>query len=253
MRLFGDFFKRGLRLDSAQKAYLAMLKAMILNNVYYHGPHLREGTVWPDHPALSMVGEKRLNNVEELTLKCLSDNVPGDFIEAGIWKGGVVALMAGILKITGTTRRKVFGVDSFEGIPPAKPDIYPADAAHVGCENLDILKKNSLEEVTVYLDQLGLSFPYTQLIKGWFSDILPGLAATHQFALVRIDGDTYESTFQALEALGPAVSRGGYIIIDDYYSWEGCRKATEDYRICHNITASLVQIDWTGVYWQTSR
>ncbi len=237
-------------LTAAQREYLSLLKKTILNSVYHPGPHVPEGKVWPKEPALSMIGQRRLDNVQELALNCLRRGIPGDFIEAGIWKGGVIALLAGLLKVVPAPSRRVLGVDSFEGIPPAKPELYPADAAHVGCDTYEILKNNSQKEVEEYLSRLGLlPSPEIKLLKGWFCDVLPRLARD-RFCLVRVDGDTYESTSQALEYLEPNVSPGGYIIIDDYFSWQGCRVATDDHRAKHKITAPLIRVDWTCVYWE---
>ena len=245
-------FLKAKSLDQTQIAYLDLLKKIIINSVYHPNQQVTEGRIWPDFPTLSMIGMPRLDNIQKLALDCLFNNIKGDFIEAGIWKGGAIALMAALLNITDTKNRKVIGVDSFEGIPPAKPDIYPADAAHIGCEKIKILLNNSLEEVEGYLIRLGLyENKNIQLIKGWFCDVLPELKKTNPtFALVRLDGDTYESTIQALENLEPHTSQGGYIIIDDYFSWTGCKKATDDYRLKMGITAPLTTVDWTCAYWK---
>jgi len=239
-------------LNHIQIAYLNLLKKTIINAVYYPNQQVTEGRIWPDFPALSMIGMPRLDNIQTLAWDCLCNNVKGDFIEAGIWKGGAIALMAALLNTTETRDRKVIGVDSFEGIPPAKPDIYPADAAHIGCEKIEILLNNSIDEVESYLNRLGLNENNNiKLIKGWFCDVLPELKKTNPtFALVRLDGDTYESTIQALENLEPHTSQGGYIIIDDYFSWSGCKKATDDYREKMGITSPLVTVDWTCAYWK---
>ncbi|MFA6285815.1 MAG: TylF/MycF/NovP-related O-methyltransferase [Opitutaceae bacterium] len=241
-----------LTLNKSQSEYIELLKKTILNSIYYPGPHVPEGKVWPECPALSMIGTKRLDNVQALVLDCLGKKVPGDFIEAGIWKGGVIALIAGLLKITTTQDRIVWGVDSFEGIPPAKPELYPADAAHIGCHTYEILKNNSQEDVIGYLDRLSLnSENRIKIIKGWFSDVLPTLSPQKtNFALVRVDGDTYESTIQCLENLEPRTNLGGYIVIDDYFSWTGCKQATDDYRAKKNIKEPLTTVDWTCVYWK---
>lgn len=249
-----NLFKRKVRdLDPNGTAYLELLKSLLINAIYHPCPDVEEGKVWPEFPAMTMIGKPRLDNIQELALNCISSAVPGNFIEAGIWKGGAVALLAAIVKATGTQKeRLVIGVDSFKGIPPAKPEQFPADAAHIGCDKLEVLSNNSIEEVEGYLQRLNLLDPASlKLIKGWFIDTLPSVAQEYgPFALVRIDGDTYESTSQCLEYLEPFLSKGGYVIIDDYYSWQGCRQATDDYRRDNNISAPLVTVDWTCVYWK---
>lgn len=152
-----------------------------------------------------------MDNIEELVLKCLHNNIKGDFLEAGCWKGGALCLMRGILDLTNNENRKVIGLDSFQGIPPAKPHIYPADEEHIGCENIPSLKNNSLEEVKSYLRSLNLT--NIEIIEGWFHETLPTVVKNFkELALIRLDGDTYESTIQCLEKLEPLVSEGGYKI-----------------------------------------
>jgi len=86
-------------------------------------------------------------------------------------------------------------------------------------------------------------------VKGWFRDTLPKLVA-NRFALIRLDGDMYESTHVALQHLYPCPSPGGFAIVDDYGAVEARRCAVTDYRIVHGVAAPLHKIDWTGVYWR---
>lgn len=239
-----------ITIGKARQPYINLLKKLILNSVYHPGKHVKDGYHWPECPAMSMIGSKRLDNVEKLTLDVLKRGVRGHFIEAGIWKGGVVALIAGILRACKIKNKIVYGADSFIGIPPAKPDIYPADAPHVGCDKLEILSNNSKKEVKGYLKRLGLwDSVNIKFLEGWFIDTLPTLG-NEKFALIRLDGDSYESTSQALKYLEPQLSKGGYVIIDDYYSWTGCKAATDEYREKNKINSKLVKIDWTAVYWK---
>ena len=71
-----------------------------------------------------------------------------------------------------------------------------------------------------------------------------------RLAVLRLDGDLYESTMDALVSLYPKVEAGGYIIIDDYNDIAACRQAVTDYRSAHRITEDIVNVDWTGVYWR---
>jgi predicted O-methyltransferase YrrM len=234
-----------------EDSYFDLIIKTILNEVYHPGEHVDEGRVWPECQAMSMIGKRRLENVLNLAKEKIEHGIPGDFIEAGIWKGGVVALMSAVLKVYGDTARQVYGADSFKGIPPAKPDLYPADEAHIGCDELEILSNNSRVEVESLLQRFGLLSPQVTLVEGWFKDTLETIP-NENFALIRLDGDSYESTMQALQALYPKLSDGGSIIIDDYYSWEGCKAAVDEWREDHEIKEPLVDIDWTGVYWTKS-
>ena len=86
-----------------------------------------------------------------------------------------------------------------------------------------------------------------RFLVGWFKDTLPR-APIEQLAVVRLDGDLYESTMDAIEVLYPKLSVGGYLIVDDM-SWEGCAKAVHEFRQQHGIREPMVPIDWTGEYW----
>jgi len=88
-----------------------------------------------------------------------------------------------------------------------------------------------------------------EFIEGWFSDTLP-LLLNRKFAVIRLDGDLYDSTMTSLNCLYPNLASGGFCIIDDYGAVEGCRKAVEDFRIRNNITSRLNFIDWSGVWWR---
>ena len=234
-----------------EDSYFELIIKTILNEVYFPGEHVDEGRVWPECPAMSMIGRRRLENVLSLAKEKIEQGVPGDFIEAGIWKGGVIALMSAVLNVYGDTGRQVYGADSFKGIPPAKPDLYPADEAHVGCDKLEILSNNSRAEVESLLKRFGLLSPQVTLVEGWFEDTLADIP-NEQCALIRLDGDSYESTMQALQALYPKLSDGGSIIIDDYHSWQGCKSAVDEWRAEHDIKDPLIDVDWTGVYWTKS-
>jgi O-methyltransferase len=96
----------------------------------------------------------------------------------------------------------------------------------------------------------GLLDGQVRFLPGWFRDTLPCAPIEH-LALMRLDGDLYESTIIALESLYPKLSPGGFVIIDDYDGWDpGCRTAVHDFRDRHGIEAPIVHIDWAGVWWQ---
>ncbi len=107
----------------------------------------------------------------------------------------------------------------------------------------------SEEEVRANFERYGLLDEQVRFLKGFFQDTLAD-APIEQLAVVRLDGDMYESTIVALDALYPKLSVGGYLIVDDWGAVPGCRQAVEDYRRDHGITEPIVEIDWTGVYWQ---
>jgi O-methyltransferase len=211
-------------------------------------PALRDdGNDWPP-TAETMVGRQRLDDVRACVEHALADGVPGDLVETGVWRGGVTILMRGILEAWGDTSRTVWVADSFQGLP-APSDDHPADAGHDWSDVAAL--KVSADDVRANFDRYGLLDEQVRFLEGWFCDTLPE-APIDQLAVLRLDGDLYQSTIDALEALYPKLSVGGYVIVDDYGGWEPCRKAVDDYRAANGITDEIVAVDWTGVHWRRS-
>jgi len=204
-----------------------------------------------DHPTLAytMIGLKRLSNIQFCVEDILTNDIPGDFIETGIWRGGAVIFMRAALKAYGIKDRRVWGADSFQGLPEPDPKNYPADAGdiHYLWKHLEV----TVEQVKANFEQFGLLDDQVCFLEGWFKDTLP-TAPIEKLALLRLDGDMYESTMDALVHLYPKLSVGGYIIIDDYGYIGSCRKAVQDYRSANNILDEIKTIDWSGVYWKKS-
>lgn len=203
------------------------------------------GRDWPTI-GHSMAGIKRLTNLRDLVQRALDEDVPGDFIETGVWRGGCCILMRGVLAANGVPDRKVYVADSFDGLPPPDPEKFPADRGD---------RHHEFRQLAIDQAQVEANFAAYDLldeqvvfVKGLFGDTLPGLKAD-PFALIRLDGDMYESTTDSLEALYPRLSPGGFVIIDDL-ALPACRKAVEDFRARHDITAEMHEIDWTGIWWR---
>src|SRR5262249_13976964 len=104
-------------------------------------------------------------------------------------------------------------------------------------------------EVEQAFDRYGLLDDQVRFHEGLFKATLPRLGDA-RFALIRLDGDLYESTWIALRELYPRLSPGGFVVVDDYGCFEACRLAVEDYRARHGIVAPMEPIDWSGVYWR---
>lgn len=203
------------------------------------------GRDWPGI-AQTMIGVARMRNIRILAERVLEKDVPGDFLEAGVWRGGACIYMRGILAAYAVTDRVVWAADSFAGLPPPNPEIYPADTgdAHHAVKELSI----SLEEVRANFERYGLLDDQVKFVKGWFEETLPG-ASVERLAILRLDGDMYSSTIQTLDALYAKVSPGGFVIIDDYIL-HGCRQAVLDFRDRDGIVDEIQDIDGAGVYWQ---
>lgn len=204
-----------------------------------------QGMVWPSQ-AHTMIGRPRLDNLQFCVDSVLAKGVAGDLIETGVWRGGASIFMRAILAARDERTRRVFVADSFEGLPRPDPAKYPHDrwCVYHTFKNLAV----SLEDVQSNFKSFGLLDDQVVFLKGWFKDTLP-TAPIKQLAVMRLDGDMYQSTTEALEALYPKLSAGGFCIIDDY-GLEGCKLAVDDFRGKYGITAPLVKIDWSGVFWQ---
>jgi O-methyltransferase len=206
------------------------------------------GRDWP-RTAKTMIGTARMRNLRMLTLRAIHENVVGDIIETGVWRGGACIYMKGILAALGDRERKLFLADSFKGLPPPSEDLYPADKndPHFTFQELAV----SRAEVEANFQQFGLLDDRVVFLEGWFKDTLPS-APIDKLAVLRLDGDMYESTIDALNALYHKVTPGGFVIIDDYIL-KACAQAVDDFRTEHGITAKMNDVDGAAVWWQVPR
>ncbi len=204
-----------------------------------------EGTDWP-LLAETMVGLKRLDNLQALIETIIKEKTPGDLIETGVWRGGASIFMRAVLKANDVTDRTVWLCDSFEGLPPPEPDKYPDDAGDEH-HTFDILAV-SQEEVAHNFERYGLLDDQVRFVKGYFEDTLPTLDVP-TLCLLRLDGDMYGSTMVTLTSLYDKVSIGGYVVVDDF-GLGACRKAIEDFRDMRGIDDEIVRIDGSSVYWR---
>jgi O-methyltransferase len=191
-----------------------------------------------------MIGGKRMKNLRYACETVIREQIPGDFIETGVWRGGACIFMKGINEAHGQDRR-VFVADSFQGLPP--PDEkYAADAGdkHHTMRALSVPRS----EVEDNFRRYGLLDDRVVFLEGWFKDTLHK-APIDKLAVLRLDGDMYESTTQALDALYHKLQPGGFLIVDDYFLIP-CAKAVHDFRDGHGITETIKDIDGMGTYWR---
>jgi O-methyltransferase len=210
--------------------------------------HKRDlGLDWPAD-ALTMIGMKRLTSLQHCVQTALADDVPGDLVECGVWRGGSAILMRAVLAAYGDNTRCVWLADSFEGVPRPDAANYKADKGdrlHLAAPILAVPEK----QVRANFERYGLLDDQVRFLPGWFKDTLHD-APIDRIAVLRLDGDLYESTIQALDGLYSRLSPGGFCIIDDYHAIDGCRQAVTDYRAKHGVSAEIVEIDGTGVLWR---
>lgn len=296
--------------DSAQ-LYLDLMKRTVANFIYQdtplliyddHGPRLatefklEQRVTGFDAPteAHTMIGWHRLDNLQACVETTLRENVPGDYLEAGSYRGGAAIFMRAILKAHQIEDRRVLACDAFRSFRPQLPpqpilaigqalaaipfrswrrwyfhflERCNKDSPFPKADNpsddwidltlwqlrhssvLTNLPDNNLELVESRFASYGLLDEQVVLLQGFFADTLP-TAPVEQLAVLRLDGDTYESTIEPLSILYPKLSAGGFCIVDDYYAFEACRQAIDEYRAKHDITDELIKIDAHAVYWR---
>lgn len=201
------------------------------------------GNDWPII-GFTMVGDKRLDNIRHCIETVIADKVDGDFVECGVWRGGASIYAKAVLNLKGSDK-KVWLADSFEGMPKL---VMAEDKADADFSDHDYLAVSE-ETVLGNFKKFGVLDDKVRTIKGWFSESLPG-AAVEKISILRLDGDHYSSTMDCLNALYGKISDGGFVIVDDYNAFVGCKKAITEFRQTHNIVAPLLEIDPSAVYWR---
>jgi O-methyltransferase len=196
----------------------------------------------------TMVGRKRLDNIENCLAIIKKDEVPGDIAETGAWRGGASIFMKGCLSAWGMENRNVWVADSFEGLPvPSRAEDAGYDFSATKVPILAI----SLEDVQENFRRYNLLDDKVKFLKGWFRDTLH-VAPISELALLRLDGDLYESTMDGLNALYDKVSPGGFIIVDDFNDFEPCRRAVLEFREQRGIKDPIEPVDWAASFWRKS-
>ena len=203
------------------------------------------GMDWPVE-AETMIGRKRLDNLEMCLRSVVEERISGDFIECGVWRGGASIFARGVLDAYGEFDRKVWLADSFRGLPEPEPDSPDSEEG---------TEWHRYPELAVPLDQVksnftkyGLLSDRVEFLEGWFSETLPD-APLGRLSVIRADADMYSSTVEILENLYDKLSPGGYVIIDDYVL-DPCRKAVEDFRAARGINEPIETADWSSSYWR---
>lgn len=204
------------------------------------------GLDWPQH-AKSMIGAVRMHNVRHLVELAILDGLPGDIVEAGVWRGGASIMAKAVIEAYGDRHRKVYLADSFEGLPPPNAEKYPHDAGLHLEQYADL--SVSEEQVRANFAEMGLLDDRVVTVKGWFRDTMPTFPV-ERIAVLRLDGDLYESTIDPLNHLYDKVSAGGWVIIDDYDCFEACKAAVHDFLGARGLNPEIHHIDGVGAYFR---
>jgi hypothetical protein len=250
-------------LSKAAELYLNLLKRTLTNTIFTTEPDTETDTLryvgaaithYQQSSAVSMLPLARMDNLQMCILDVVEHGIQGDLIETGVWRGGATIFMRAALKVLNVTDRVVWVADSFEGLPEPDAGKYPLEAKAFKSAAMTKHYKHlavGLEEVERNFAAYGVLDDKVKFLKGWFKDTLPS-APIEQLAIMRLDGDYYESTRDALVNLYDKLSVGGYVIIDDYGedTWTYCRKAVEEFRSERGIVDPLVRVDKPCAFWR---
>lgn len=185
---------------------------------------IRFGALYSTFREFTMVPRSMF--IDNLRVATLAKDVPGCVVECGVWRGG---MSAGIASLLGPSRT-YYLFDSFEGLPPAQAiDGSKAIQWQQATDSSAYYDNCSAGEEFAHRAMRQAGARDVHLVKGWFSDTVPGFTPSAPIAVLRLDGDWYESTMTCLEGLYDKVAPGGLVILDDYYSWDGCSRATHDF------------------------
>lgn len=243
--------------------YLDLLKGSLTDTLHAAEPDVNTGGVrfaldFLNHyirgRALTMLPRGRLDQLQVCIEDVLRRGVPGDLLEAGVWRGGAAMLMRAVLKVHGVADRRVWAADSFEGLPEPDAARFPKEAAaYHGPVVRDAYQRLAvgLDVVKANFSSYGLLDDQVHFLPGWFKDTL-ARAPIDRLAVLRLDADYYQSTRDCLLHLYDRLSPGGYLIVDDYGEddWTDCRAAVDGFRAERGISDPMVQVDRRCWYWQ---
>jgi hypothetical protein len=199
------------------------------------------GRDWP-HSAHTMIGLKRMNNLHESLDYVRENNIQGDFIETGVWRGGASIFAKKYFDLYGMNR-KVFVADSFKGLPPPQVQEDAGDPHHT----IDFLRV-SLADVQNNFKLYGALDENVIFLEGWFEDTLPNNTSIGELSVLRMDGDIYKSTMDVFDSCYHKVVKGGRVIIDDYCI-PNCKNAVHKFREVNSFTEEITIIDQCGIFW----
>jgi hypothetical protein len=211
----------------------------------------RDGSIdriWGARLAHTMIGLSGLENLERCAHRVFADGIPGDFLEAGVAQGGASIFMRALQVAHGESDRVTWLADSFEGVPAPT---HAVDREH----ELDLSEERvpwmavGIEAVRDNFRTYDLLSDGVRFLPGPFAETLAG-SPVERLAILRIDGDLYESTRDALDALYDRVTAGGWVIVDDYGCLEPCRIAVDEFIAERALDVELCRVDWTRVCWQ---
>lgn len=228
----------------------------ILNRGYRDEPELQRMAFTVRD--FTMVSYEGLCTLGDQVRFCEETNIPGDLVELGTWKGGCLAMMAQANLKWGKSRRTLRGFDSFQGLPRPRLDKdYGADIQEFfkvseGQSDGALIPINALEaDISAplrILEEVGYPKENVKFHAGWFQETVPKVNI-EKIAVLRLDGDFYDSYAVPLEYLYDRVTLGGFIVIDDWVL-RGCREAVADFFAKRQLAPYLSHVDGSVRYFR---
>jgi len=261
------FFGAARNMNNLRKSYLDLMAETLAGTIHedpaipfpfpspntagpiYDSQARELGLDWPSQ-AFTMIGLKRLRNICDLLETAIKTKIAGDFVETGVWRGGACIMARAVLNAYAIADRKVVLCDSFEGLPPPDPEKYPSDSGSE-CHTYTALSV-PLETVKKNFSRFHLLDDQVVFIKGFFRETMANVPS-RQIAILRLDGDMYESTIDPLNHLYDRISYGGWVIVDDYHVIPAAKQAVHDFLDSKGIKAKIEEIDGTGVFFRKTK
>lgn len=193
----------------------------------------------------TMAGEARLRSAASILVDVFKNKIEGAIVETGVWRGGMSIFLRAVVRAYNEGDRLSFVCDSFNGLPPSS--YRQEDKSWDGVPYLEVSDKIVIHN----FEKMGLADPNVVFVKGFFSATMKPLSDLYQgkFALLRLDGDMYESTVDVLYSLYGRLSLGGYVIMDDWFGFQS-KLACEQFFAVHNIEPEIFPVDSTSIYWK---
>lgn len=202
----------------------------------------------------TMTGPERVQALVNAVRYVVANDIEGDFVECGVWRGGSSMAVALTLRELGEGRRDLYLYDTFEGMSTPTEEDFAFDGQVAAnkfanrrlSEDSSDWCRSTLDEVEQNLASTGYPIERIHFIKGKVEDTLPDRLPGGPVSILRLDTDWYESTRHELRHLYPKLTRGGVLIVDDYGHWAGAKKAVDEYVAEHKLRLLLCRIDYTA-------
>ena len=197
---------------------------------------------------VTMTSPERISGLHTALQEIYNNNIAGDFVECGVWRGGNIIIAKTFFNSVNDNRTH-WAYDTFEGMTP--PSDHDPITAHESWEVPHVKCLSPLDEVIENFKKFNIYDDNVCIVKGDVAiTLLDTTNLPEKIAILRLDTDWYASTLVELEVLYDRLVPGGYIIIDDYGHWAGCRKAVDEFFGEGFVSVHFTRLDETGIMYK---